>query len=77
MKGKYFIKYGNLYLHSLNLDEDAICTEFISGIYFRCNDNCCDYYDIDKAHFIIDKLITLGFNQELFILEKVEEDDNN
>ena len=77
MKEKYFIKYGNLYLHSLNLDEDAICTEFIHNINFKSDNICCDDYDIDKAHFIINKLVTLGFNQEIFILEKAEENDNN
>lgn len=77
MKEKYFIKYGNLYLQELDLDEDSICTEFISNIKFRSDTLCCDNYDIDKAHFIIDKLVTLGFDQELFILEKVKENDNN
>ena len=68
MKEKYFIKYGNLYLQELDLEEDSIYTEFISNIKFRSDTLCCDDYELDKAQFLIDKLVTLGFDQELFTL---------
>lgn len=79
MKNKrYIIKFGKMYIKSIDMSEYDVKTEFISNIEFT-SDKHCAYLKLNEenANYLIEKLYKV-FNiyvEDVFEIEEVENEE--
>lgn len=68
-----FLKYNNMYVRRISTCEDYVENEFILLVELSCNKYYADMYYPDKIPFLIQKLSIIGFNEDLFYIEEMQE----
>ena len=75
VKKKYYIKYRNMYVDTIEVSEYYPENEFFQKVCFTADKDFADIYTEETAEKIREKLHDIGFEMDKTYLEEVIEED--
>lgn len=73
---KVYLKYNNMYITDIYIDEKYPENEFIKKLKLNCGSVESEYidtYNFDKIPYLINKLIAIGLDKDLLTIEEIKE----